>query len=209
MAVAAVVRACAREESPSETALTREITPSELEVAPSQPVDMSIPAIGLTAPFDTVDCRVRDGALDPATLDKACAYTAPDRPYQLPGSDSSDIVVIAGHASTGRSAVFDLLYDGSTNHHTISTGDALYLRTQSSGKAWLLYRATDLHDPVKQALADDPSVWGSGPMPGRLLTVSCIQPATPLSESVRNVVIGWQFESVVAHPPASAPTRSP
>ena len=31
-------------------------------------------------------------------------------------------------------------------------------------------------------------------MPGRLLTISCIQPANPLKAAVRNAVVGWQFE---------------
>ena len=31
-------------------------------------------------------------------------------------------------------------------------------------------------------------------MPGRFLTISCIQLANPLEPGVRNAVVGWQYE---------------
>ena len=165
-------------------------------IATSRPLEMYIPALGLVAGFEPSDCRAYDGTIDPATLDLACAYTAPDRPYSLPGSYAEDIVVIAGHTGAGVQAVFDKLYDGSADHHNIRIGDVLYVRTESSGEAWLKYVATDLHAPVKTSLSNDASVWGDGATPGRLLTISCIQPPF-YAESVRNAVVGWQFESVV------------
>lgn len=118
-------------------------------IANSRPLEMYIPAIGLGAGFEPNDCRAYGGTIDPATLDLACVYTAPDRPYSLPGSYAEDIVVIAGHTGAGVEAVFDKLYDGSADHHTIRQGDVLYLRTETSGEAWLKYVATDFHDPVK------------------------------------------------------------
>lgn len=165
-------------------------------IANSRPLEMYVPAIGLVAGFEPNDCRAHGGTIDPATLDLACAYTAPDRPYSLPGSYAEDIVVIAGHTGAGVQAVFDKLYDGSADHHNIRIGDVLYVRTESSGEAWLKYVATDLHAPVKTSLSNDASVWGDGATPGRLLTISCIQPPF-YAESVRNAVVGWQFESVV------------
>lgn len=162
----------------------------------SRPLEMYVPAIDLVAGFEPNDCRAHGGTIDPATLDLACAYTAPDRPYSLPGSYAEDIVVIAGHTGAGVQAVFDKLYDGSADHHNIRIGDVLYVRTESSGEAWLKYVATDLHAPVKTSLSNDASVWGDGATPGRLITISCIQPPF-YTESVRNAVVGWQFESVV------------
>ena len=35
-------------------------------------------------------------------------------------------------------------------------------------------------------------------MPGRLLTISCVQPANLFHPSVRNAVVGWQFTGVTA-----------
>ncbi|WP_406992222.1 hypothetical protein, partial [Acinetobacter baumannii] len=63
-----------------------------------------------------------------------------------------------------------------------------------SDQNWLIYAATDLHDPDKQGLAGDSSAWGDDATPGRLLTISCIQPANPLEAAVRNAVVGWQYE---------------
>ena len=160
-------------------------------------VEMYIPAINVRAQFDEGACRTKDNALDPASLDKACTYTAADRPYSLPGTDAPDIVVIAGHTAAGVPAVFNNLYDGTRNEHKVHEGDKLYVRTAASGEKWLMYSATDFHDPVKEGLADDPDVWGTGPMPGRLLTISCIQPANLLEESVKNAVVGWSYEGVI------------
>ena len=175
----------------------------DIYIEPSRPVEIAIPAIGLRAGFEDTDCRVVDGNIDPATLDLACAYTAPDRPYSLPGTDSPDIVVIAGHTGAGVEAVFNQLYDGHANHHRVHTGDALYLRTQASGGAWLKYVATDLHEPQKELLSGDAAVWGTGATPGRLLTISCIQPPM-YAPSIRNAVVGWQFDSVVTDSGLSA-----
>lgn len=167
------------------------------DIPPSRPLEMMIPSVDLHASFEDVNCLNKDGKIDPTTLHLACAYTADDRPYSLPGSTAKDIAVVAGHAAAGVPAVFDKLYDPDHERHTITVGDALYIKTEASGEKWLKYEATDLHEPEKTALADDPAIWGTGPIPGRLLTITCIRPANPFAPSVRNAVIGWQFTSVV------------
>ena len=168
-------------------------------IGQSRPVEMVVPQIGLRAEFEEGDCRVKDGAINPASMGKACAYTAEGKPYQLPGPGAGDLVVVAGHTGAAVHGVFDGLYDARANAHNVREGDTLYLRTQDSRAAgkWLEYRATDLHNPKKEGLADDASVWGTEPMPGRLLTISCIQPVNPLAAAVRNAVVGWQFAGVV------------
>lgn len=166
-------------------------------VAQARPVEMVVPVLGLRAGFEQADCRVVDGKIDPKTMDKACALTGEGYPYALPGTDAGDIVVVAGHTGAGVNAVFNKLYDGKAEHHNVAPGDTLFLRTESSGEDWLKYTATDLHEPDKGALAGNAEIWGSGPMPGRLLTISCIQPANPLADSVRNAVVGWQLAGVV------------
>ncbi|MEX3507755.1 hypothetical protein VVR85_10230 [Corynebacterium sp. LK2590] len=167
-------------------------------IAPSPAQEMYVPAVGIHANFDAEPCRVKDGAIDPENMDTACTYTADNRPYSLPGPTAEDLVVVAGHTGAGVPGVFDNLYDGGSDEHRINVGDKLYLRTAASGDDWLVYTATDLHDPNKGGLADDASVWGDGPQPGRLLTISCIQPANLWQPAVRNAVVGWQLESVVS-----------
>ena len=169
-------------------------------IEPSPAVEMYIPSIDVRAEFEEGSCRVKDNKINPDSMNKACTYTADDKPYALPGTDSPDIVVIAGHTGAGVPAVFNNLYDGRADEHKASIGDKLYLRTENSGEQWLVYTATDLHDPSKDGLEQDTSIWGEDPMPGRLLTISCIQPANLLAAAVRNAVVGWQFEGVTSTP---------
>lgn len=186
MGIVALVSRCGGEESAPPA-----------HVGQSRPVELRIPAIGLDAEFETEVCRVKDGALNPRSMTKACAYTSPDKPYELPGPGAGDLTVIAGHTGAGVPGVFDALYDSGADASRVSVGDALYLRTEDSADAWLKYEATDVHAPQKAGLAGDASIWGTGSMPGRLLTISCIQPPNLLADAVRNAVVGWQFVAVV------------
>ena len=167
------------------------------EISPSRPLEMTVPKLGLHANFEPDVCKYKNGAIDPSTLSEACVYTAEDRPDSLPGTNAPDIVVVAGHAAAGVPAIFDKLYDPGNERHTVAIGDAMYVRTEQSGERWLKYQATDLHEPEKSALSQSADIWGTGPMPGRLLTITCIQPANPFAPSVKNAVVGWQFQGVV------------
>lgn len=173
-------------------------------IEPSPAVEMYIPTIDVRAEFEEGSCRIKDNKINPDSMNKACTYTADDKPYSLPGTDAQDVVVVAGHTGAGVPAVFNNLYDGSADEHKASVGDKLYLRTQNSGEQWLVYTATDLHDPSKDGLEQDESIWGTDAQPGRLLTISCIQPANPLAAAVRNAVVGWQFEGVTEAPDPAA-----
>nr|WP_305137905.1 sortase [Corynebacterium aurimucosum] len=179
---------------------TEVVTEPAAVIEPSPAVEMYIPTIDVRADFEEGSCRVKDNKINPDSMNKACTYTAEDKPYSLPGTDSPDIVVIAGHTGAGIPAVFNNLYDGRADEHKAAVGDKLYLRTQNSGEQWLVYTATDLHDPSKEGLEQDESIWGADAKPGRLLTISCIQPANPLAAAVRNAVVGWQFEGVTTAP---------
>lgn len=183
---------------------TEVVTEPAAVIEPSPAVEMYIPTIDVRASFEEGSCRVKDNKINPDSMNKACTYTAEDKPYSLPGTDSPDIVVIAGHTGAGVPAVFNNLYDGRADEHKAAVGDKLYLRTQNSGEQWLVYTATDLHDPSKDGLEQDESIWGADAKPGRLLTISCIQPANPLASAVRNAVVGWQFEGVTTTPESAA-----
>ena len=178
-------------------ATTTSPAPLEVSVDPSKPVEMYIPSLDLRAEFEQESCATTDGAIDPDSMSKACTYTADDRPYSLPGTDASDIVVIAGHTGAGVPAVFNDLYDGSADKHQVHIGDELFVRTEESGDLWLVYEATDLHEPEKSGLSQSEEIWGTSATPGRLLTISCIQPANLLQAAVKNAVVGWQYSRVV------------
>lgn len=183
------------------------VTEPAAVIEPSPAMEIYIPTIDVRAEFEEGSCRVKDNKINPDSMNKACTYTAEDKPYSLPGTDAQDVVVVAGHTGAGVPAVFNNLYDGSANEHKASVGDKLYLRTQNSGEQWLVYTATDLHDPSKDGLEQDESIWGTDAQPGRLLTISCIQPANPLAAAVRNAVVGWQFEGVTESPDPAAEQR--
>lgn len=188
----------ASEEETVATVVPSESTTQAMgEVAPSRPLEMTVPNVNLHANFEPNICQYKNGAIDPSTLSEACVYTAEDRPYSLPGTNAPDIVVVAGHAAAGVPAIFDKLYDPGNERHSVTIGDALYVRTEASGDRWLKYQATDLHEPEKTALSQSQDIWGTAPIPGRLLTITCIQPANPFAPSVKNAVVGWQFQGVV------------
>ncbi|AKE38706.1 Hypothetical Protein NG00_00658 [Corynebacterium camporealensis] len=183
--------------TPENVAEEPEVEPAGGYVDTSAPVEMYIPSLDMHAGFESGPCRVKDGLIDPVTMDLACAYTSDDKPYSLPGSDAEDIVVLAGHTGAGVPGVFDDLYDGGADEHTVEIGDELLVRTVTSGDQWLSYRATDLHTPQKEVLAQSTEIWGSEPTPGRLLTISCVQPLNPFAPSLENAVVGWEYAGLV------------
>lgn len=176
----------------------RNIVPAvERVIGPSMPQEMYVPHLKLYAKFQTDTCRIKDDWIDPSSLSEACLTLAEGKPYQRPSSNAPDIVVIAGHAGATLPAVFDNLYDVTEDKHTVEVDDLMYLRTQESGEDWLVYRATDLHAPSKGSLPDDPKIWGEDPTPGRLITVTCIQPSNPFAASTKNAVVGWKYEGII------------
>lgn len=130
-------------------------------------------------------------------ITSACYYTAPDKPYRLPGSQTDDLVVLAGHTWRRGDAAFNFLWDWQRGAWSVAIGDEVWVRTQASGNAWLVYRAVSLHTPDKDGgLASDESIWGTGPLPNRLLTIGCLQPSDQTQRSNKNVVVAWDFVRV-------------
>lgn len=167
-------------------------------VAPSTPLALYVPRIDVTVPLDTDPCPVVDDMLDPDRdrLDEACYYVAPDKPYSLPGTDAPDIAVFAGHTSRKVDAAFNWLYDWTGQKFSVELGDELWVRTEASGSTWLVYTAESLHTPNKLGgLAEDTTIWGTEPVPGRLLTIGCLQPLDRNLPSSENVVVVWTYES--------------
>ncbi len=165
-------------------------------IAASEPVELYVPALGVHIPVGPAPCPVVGGMIDPDRKRPgfACYYVARDRPYTLPGSDSPDVSVLAGHTMRQGAAAFNPFFNVRTQRFTVVEGDELRLRTVTSGTRWLVYRAVSFHSPEKAGgLAADASVWGTGPLPGRLLTIGCLQPADLSLTSTRNIVIAWQY----------------
>lgn len=179
--------------APSAT-VTASVSPTLAPIPASRPVELFLPKANARIGLAEQPCPVVDGMLDPDHSDYtlACYYTAPDKPYTLPASSTPDLTVIAGHTRPRSPAAFNVLYDAHQQRFTVAEGDELWVRTQASGQRWLRYRAVSFHTPLKHGgLANDASIWGTGPLPNRLLTIGCLRPSDPQVESSRNIVVVW------------------
>ena len=167
-------------------------------IAASPPREILFPRSGTSVTISGAPCPVVNGVLDPdrTAYTVACYYTARDKPYSLPASATSDLTVLAGHTYRFGPAAFNALYDWKAQSFAVTAGDELWLRTEASGDRWLVYRAVAFHTPPKSGLATDASVWGTGPLPNRLLTIGCLQPTDLTKASTQNVVVSWDFARV-------------
>ncbi|UBI03169.1 sortase family protein [Corynebacterium freneyi] len=200
-AVPLLLTACGSDTPPSpaspetgETGETGEVDQAAIEA--SMPVEISMPGLGLSEPVVDELCPMTAYGVDPVELLDVCFYTADDKPYVLPSTDQEDVAVLAGHANTQPPGVFDDVYDSVKQEFNVKLGDELRVRTEASGSKWLVYKATDFHTPMKVDLAVDDDVWGTEPMPGRLVLLTCLRASTPNEPVLHNAVVGYQFDRV-------------
>lgn len=165
-------------------------------VAESMPVEISMPDLGITQVVDDDLCRMTAQGIDPVGMMDVCFYTAADRPFVLPSTDQEDVAVMAGHAGSYTPGIFDDVYDAENDTFAVDEGDELRVRTEASGDKWLVYKAADFHTPSKRDLAVDDDIWGTEPTPGRLLLLTCLQPADFSLPALDNAVVGYQFSHV-------------
>ena len=200
-AVPLLLTACGSDTPPSpaspetgETGETGEV--DQVAIEASMPVEISMPGLGLSEPVVDELCPMTAYGVDPVQLMDVCFYTADDKPYVLPSTDQEDVAVLAGHANTQPPGVFDDVYDSVKQELNVKLGDELRVRTEASGSKWLVYKATDVHPPMKVDLAVDDDVWGTEPMPGRLVLLTCLRASTPNEPVLHNAVVGYQFDRV-------------
>ncbi len=178
------------------------VTVKAISVPSSAPTELRIPSVGLTLRVLPDVCPVdENGDIHPATLGDACYYTADSKPYQLPGSETTDLSVIAGHTCRWcGEAAFNPVYDWQAQKFLVAVGDELWLKTAASGERWLVYRATATHTAAKGAgsgsLRESVEVWGSAPKPRTLITLGCLQPNDGSPSSRENIAIEWLFEDI-------------
>ena len=165
-------------------------------IAASMPTEISLPGLGIVEPVVQELCPMTDRGPDPLHMMDVCFYTADDKPYVLPSTDQEDVAVMAGHAGARVPGVFDDVFDSVAGEFAVKPGDELRVRTVESGDTWLVYEATDFHSPTKEELAVDDEVWGEEPTPGRLLLLTCLQPADFDQPALHNAVVGYQFVGV-------------
>ncbi len=187
--------------TPSATATVSSPAPV---VVSSRPTRIVVPSIGLDVRVSTDICRVLDGMINPQVMAEACYYTAPDKPYQLPGSTTADLSVLFGHTWRKGTAAFNTLYDWRTQQFRVKAGDELWLQTEKSGELWLVYQLAGTYTPDKgdgpNSLMNSPDVWGAAGQtkPDTLLTIGCLQPDDLAQRSSKNIVVEWKFYGVRA-----------
>lgn len=171
-------------------------------VARSVPKRVMIPAIGVDVEIDeAVPCPLNDaGMVEPDFRFpmKACYYTALNKPYQLPGTTTTDLSVIVGHTWRKGDAAFNPMYDwqAANPHVMVELGDELLLKTQASGEHVLVYQAVQIDEVDKYGpdhLGQSTKVWGTKPIPNWLVTLACLQPSNSLEHSTKVIAIGWKL----------------
>lgn len=167
-------------------------------VPAGRPLMLYFPKLKTSVRLDDKSCpQNEDGLFDPdrTNLMAACYVHNPSYVYEFPGTNAKDVAVFYGHTWREGEAAFNLLYDWERQRFNFQRGDEVWVRTVTSGKQWLVYRAENFFTPFKHgrtSLVNDETIWGAAPMPGKLITVGCLQPLS----SNRNVVIRWQFAGV-------------
>jgi hypothetical protein len=173
------------------------VSAAPVVIADSMPTRLVIPAVG-------TDIEVKSDA--PCPADKVGAHPDFSTPmkaclsdrlasYGMPGTAAAKPVVIVGHTWKSGDAAFNRLYawQASPPDFLVKAGDLAYLKTETSGTHWLIYRAATFGTPDKynHGLAQDPQVWGTKPLPRWLATIGCKQ--IPDRPSVENIAIGWEL----------------
>ena len=186
--------------SPSATVATA--TP--VAIAQSMPVELFIPSIGIHRTIHSNVCPIVDEAIDPDRSDYmvACVVTGEHLAAQLPGTSTTNATMIVGHTWRAKptwqdsvgSAAFNALYNWESNQYTMKVGAEVWVRTQASGKRWLVYKITSFSQPAKTANNDDIWDFADKPAPGTLKLIGCLQPTDyNVLNSTHNIVVKAVF----------------
>lgn len=179
------------------------------EVLAGPAVEVSWPALAARLPdaergyarvtISAHTCPVTpEGLIDPdrANLMQACSLAGAGS-WAHPGSSSTGMALLAGHTWRFGPAAFNGLYDWQRQEFRVREGDEMWIRTQTSGETWLVYRAVSFDRPGKFGVAGSLAAlsqeWDTHPVPGRVFTVGCLQPNDLAAVSTQNIVIGWDY----------------
>jgi hypothetical protein len=188
---------------PAVTSVAPLVGPELRTVPQSVPVQLHQPDTGLNLAVLELPSEARD-PIDPPTAREAYWDPAPvvtDRPAQsyAPGTSTSDLTVIAGHTGTvTEEAAFNAFFDWREQTFRVEPGDEVWVRTQTSGELWLVYRLERIHTVPKGRAADSlvnsREIWGTDarPRPDRLLLIGCIQ-RTEGGPSTANFVLDLEL----------------
>lgn len=171
---------------PAVTSVAPLVGPELRTVSQARPTQLHQPDTGLNLAVLELPPDARD-PIDPPTARQAYWDPAPvltDRPARsyAPGTSTSDVTVIAGHTGTvTEDAAFNAFFDWREQTFRVEPGDEVWVRTETSGEHWLVYRLETIHTVPKgrspDSLMNSREIWGTDahPRPDRLLLIGCIQ----------------------------------
>lgn len=191
------------------TTIPQPTTPSEPMVSvpvipPSPPTKLYQPDTGLA--LDIMELPI-DSRWPVRPPDAVSAFWNPeplkvmdDDVLYAPGSNSSDLSVIAAHTGTSDPDIaFNRLYDWQNAQFAVQLSDEIWVQTQASGNDWLVYRVVNRIVVPKDEIAKSTDVWGEAPKPNHLLLIGCRQIAAG-APSTENFVLEFVFERVDSRP---------
>lgn len=186
-------------ESPTSTATTKPVV-----IKQSRPVELYQPDTKLRTDVLVLPAEDRD-PIHPPTLFHAYWDPEPVGNNGGLGTSTPDLALIAGHSwNQNDKTVFNPLYNWETGKYGIKVGDRLFVRTEASGKRWLVYKLQKVFTPQKgdgpDSLKNSKEIWGTdaNPKPNHLLVITCKQKAEAGQASTQNIVFDFVFESVVS-----------
>ena len=176
-------------------AVSAEKAEAARDIAASPAVQLFIPSTDSALELSTAVLRMDDcrTVIDPPRDREGFGKVYGCSDFAQPGTDSPSLSVLAGHSAHGTDAAFNRLYRQGES----LAGREVYVRTEASGDAWLVYRIDHVYMPDKSDLPYMAEVWGApgASTAGRILLVTCRQ-EPGLAESVQNYVAVGQLVGV-------------
>lgn len=144
-------------------------TPSLAPVGPSTslgvPVEVRLDAVGLDA--DVLPTASVAGAFDPPTFGEAYWIEA----FGAPGTASDNTVYVLGHSWDEGDAVFNPLFDRTSQTSQVAAGDEVVVTTDTGDVRYEVERTERI--PKTEIAKSSNEIWTR--VPGRLLLITCFQ----------------------------------
>ncbi len=167
----------------------------DITIPPSQPLELVVPS---TRSELTIDSRVDPmptpcrSVIDPPRDAQRLGGIYSCQDFSLPGTNSHELSVIAGHAGQSIDTVFNKLYQRGIG----LVNQPVSLRTAASGNHWLIYTVQAVYTPDKKQLPYMAEIWGAPGenTAGRLVLITCDIETN--GSSPRNYVAVLQLKGV-------------
>lgn len=135
------------------------------QVDGAAPLRVRMDSVGLDA--EVLPTTSVGGGFDPPTLTQAYWIEA----FGAPGTASDNTVYLLGHSWDNGDAVFNALFDRTSQTSRVQPGDTIVVTTNAGEMTYGVERAERI--PREEVAQESNEVWDV--VPGRLLLVTCFQ----------------------------------